>query len=156
MRWILFVTSLPTVIVSWIVVLGAVALRMAQDLKWEPGLVLTAIWRLDTDWSITVGRGVLYTRREPWERRLAIQVHEHVHVRQVEDLCLTAFLIGSMVAIWLPWLGAGIWASGGLWIFVGYLASLFRVGSWDTQRIYVETETEKSAYCQAAHYARNR
>lgn len=156
MRWILFGLSLPTVLVSWFVVVGAVALRLATGLRWEPGLVLTAVWRLETDWSVTVGRGVIYTAREPWAKRLAIQEHEHVHVRQVEDECLKASILGLVVAVWAPWLGAGIWASGGLWIFIHYAASFLRLGRMDRQRVYVGTETEISAYLQAEHYARNR
>lgn len=156
MKWILFMLSLPTVIASWIVVLGAVALRLATSLSWEPGLVLTAVWRLDTEWSITFGRAVIYTKRQPWERRHAIQEHEHVHVRQVEDECLKASVLGALVAIWVPWLGAGIWASGGLWIFVHFAASALRLQTVDWQLVYTGSEAEKSAYCQAAYYARNR
>lgn len=152
-RSLLFLAALPwTLTVGWGWVLLARVLGIATDLRWEGLGVLTAVWRpwVTKLWtfSTTLGRGIIYvpTRRAqpgwPWTR---IQHHEHVHVRQVEDLMLLSLCVGTCVALasgsWLA--GLAIWWSGGAWQLPNFVAALLRGGS-----PYRDAEHERSAYAQ--------
>ena len=56
--------------------------------------------------------------------------HEVVHVRQAEDLVVLSAVVGAIVAIWNPWLGLGLWLSGGpLWQLPNFLTALPRYRS---------------------------
>lgn len=155
MRYILFILTLPwTLTFGWGWVLLMRLIGACEELEWEPTLVLTAewkpwafkIWRYTT----TVGHGIIY---QPGWRSVGpvaswseVQNHEHVHVRQSEDLMLISFVVGAVVAAvthnWI--LGIALWWSGGFWQLPAYLTGWMRGG-----RIYRDAEHERAAYAQA-------
>ena len=84
--------------------------------------------------------------------------HEIVHVRQSEDLSLLSLIIGGVVAIWEPWVGLGIYLSGGpLWQLPNFLTALPRywrlgrsMGLRPWEIMYYGSEHERSAYAQTS------
>ena len=148
--------TLPLVLQGWIVAALAFCFgiwgraRFAQGIlvcEWRPWFA--ARWPFVTTIAYAMGAragGPLYAT---WS-------HEIVHVRQSEDLVLTALIIGGIVAIWQPWLGLGIYLSGGpLWQLPGFLSALPRyrrlgkslgLKGWET--MYYGSEHERSAYAQ--------
>ena len=153
MNYVLFAFTAPwSVTVGWGWVL-LMRLFAAKDLRWEGTLVLTATWRPWVlkiwKYSTTLGRGIIYQpgrRAEPSAPWTQIQDHEHVHVRQIEDLMMLSFIIGLVVALctghWL--LGLGLWWSGGLWQLPDFVTAALRRGN-----PYRSSEHECSAYAQA-------
>lgn len=169
MRWILFGVTLPwTVTVSWGWVIF-MRIFAARDLRWEPGGVLTAVWRPWVTkprkngrplwrWSTTLGRGIVY---QPEARRpvpsgppTGVELHEGVHVRQVEDLMFASLVVGAIVAAvtgnWL--LGLVVWWSGGAWQAPAFVASGLRSG-WTLEGVYAQSEHERSARAQTSRFA---
>lgn len=153
MRWILFVFTLPwalTISWPWIMLLRAIG--AVDELEWEPTGVLTAelrpwttkLWR----YSTTLGRGIIYQpgrrapKGQPWT---SIQAHEHVHVRQIEDLMLLSFIVGLVVAVSTGHWGIGLalWWSGGMWQLPDFITAMLRGGN-----AYRDSEHERSAYAQ--------
>lgn len=169
MRWVLFALSLP-----WTIVLGYpwvlfFAIFAAKDLRFDRYGVLTAVWR---DWvvrprgkdgrpiwrySTTLGRGIIYqpsARRSRLEDPLTeTEDHELVHVRQVEDLLATSFVVGVLVAAvtgnWI--LGLALWASGGAWQLPHFLTSAARHGG-GLEGLYRQNEHERSARAQTSRW----
>jgi hypothetical protein len=155
MKWILYGVTLPYTIVigyGWVLLMGAI--YAAHKLRWERTGVLTAQWRpwAAARWrySTTLGRGIIYwpgARAEIGEKVTRIQEHEHVHVRQVEDLMLLSFLVGLVVGLvtgnW--WLGFALWASGGVWQLPNFVTASLRHGVKNAYRV---SEHERSAYAQ--------
>lgn len=138
-RLLLFAITLPwslTVGYGWVFLFCLIG--AAHELRWEPTAVLTAIWRpwAAKRWrySTTLGRGIIYhadrraPRGEPWT---TIQDHEHVHIRQVEDLMLLSLCVGSTVyaASGKWWLGLLCWWSGGAWQIPGFATAFLRGGN---------------------------
>lgn len=173
MRWLLLVVTLPwTLTVGWGWVLVMVAIRAAGSLRFEDGLVLTATWKpwAQRRWkySTTLGTGIVYQpgaraeRDEPWT---PIQDHEHVHVRQVEDMMTLSLLVGISVLLAVglgtgSWtfaavLGAAIWWSGGLWQAPNFLTAGLRNG-WNLSGVYRGSEHELSAYAQTNRWCGER
>ena len=155
MRYLLFLFTAPySIVVGWGWVLLMRLIGAAEDLSWEPTFVLTAEWKpwaaKRWQYTTTLGRGIVYQpgwRHDgPVERWSEIQHHEHVHVRQVEDLMLLSFIVGLCVGAatsnWL--LGAILWASGGAWQLPNFLGAVMRGG-----RVYRDSEHERAAYAQA-------
>ncbi len=141
-----------TLTVGWGWVLLMFCLGACRDLKWEPTGVLTAVWR---EWvvdfwkySTTIGRGIIYqpTRRAPpGEPMTRTQEHEHVHIRQNEDLHVLGFIIAAVIfGFTRDWKAALVlWWSSGLWLVPNFLTTVLRGG-----HIYRDTEHERSAYAQ--------
>jgi hypothetical protein len=165
MRWLLFVVTLPwTLTVGWGWVLLMTAIRAAGSLRLESGWVLTATWKpwAQRRWkySTTLGTGIVYqpeARAGKGDDWTPIQEHEHVHVRQVEDMMLLSLLVGISVLLAVglgtgSWafaavLGAALWWSGGLWQAPNFLTAGLRNG-WDLPGVYRGSEHELSAYSQ--------
>lgn len=150
MRWILLLVSLPTALVSWLAACLLMLVGLARAPRVEPLLVLSVEWRSATmRWSVTLGRAVVYaqgTRDEDAEVDTRVERHEHVHVRQVEDYCAMALLVGTAVAVFAsPLVGLLVWVSGGLWVFVHNLTAAMR---WGFANGYRDAEHERSAYAQ--------
>jgi hypothetical protein len=164
MPWILFVFTLPwtlTVGYGWVglmLLIGA-----AERPRWEEYGLLTAQWcewvsrprgasgRPLWRWSTCIGRGIIYQaprRRVHQSQPLrSTERHERVHVRQVEDLMLLSFIVGTVVALSTSnfLLGAALWWSGGLWQLPNFLTAIVRYGlKWG----YRLSEHEKQAYAE--------
>lgn len=131
---------------GWLWPLAMVALRQAEDLRiWDDG-VLRATWRIvdgkerGFGYSQTFGRGMVM--RPDASPRL--KSHEYVHVRQFEDVVLTALVVAVVVALgtlnawWLL-----LWPSGFAWMLPNFLGAVLRGG-----HIYRDAEHERSAYAQ--------
>jgi hypothetical protein len=152
-RWIIFAFTLPwtlTIGYGWILLMR---LGAAHKLRWEKTAVLTAEWKpwVVKRWhySTTLGRGIIYQpglRADPGTAYTRIQEHEHVHVRQIEDLMLLSFVLGLVLGLfthdWL--LGLIVWTSGGMWQLPGFVTAVLRGGN-----IYRDSEHELSAYAQS-------
>jgi len=158
MRWVLFVVSLPAVIISWLAFAILCAITAVKNPTLEPGFILSGHWapwaaRL-WKYSIGVGRVTIYQHFSisgvP-NRTKRVRAHENVHIRQGEDDMLKAFLVGLVAGLcaWNFWVFAGIWISGFIWLMVSYLASMLRYG-WGGgyRRIYRQAEHERAAYAQ--------
>ena len=168
MRYVLFAFTLPwTITVGWGWVFLMRAIGAATDLRWDGTFLLTAVWK---DWvtasrkwpwskhpvplwrfSTVLGRGIIYQpgRRAPVGKTPTVtQLHEEVHVRQIEDLMLLSFIIGLIVGAWTGhwFLGLLLWWSGGLWQFPNFITAAMRGGD-----PYRDSEHEKSAYSQTSH-----
>ena len=153
MRWVLFAFTAPwslTVGYGWVLLMKLIG--AAEKLRWEKTLVLTAQWRpwaaKRWKYSTTLGRGIVYHgewRSLPGLVYSRIQSHEHVHVRQIEDLMMLSFLVGLAVALYTgQWgLGAALWWSGGLWQVPDFITALLRGGN-----AYRDSEHERAAYGQ--------
>ena len=158
---VLYLVTAPytfTVSYGWVLLLWACC--AAEKLRWEPTGVLTAQWmpwvvkpRGKTGWrlwkwSTTLGRGIIYQpkhRATPGESPTHIQRHEHVHVRQVEDMMLLGLCLGTIVAIVSHdvWLGLLTWWSSGFWQITNFVSAVLRGGE-----AYLDSEHERSAYAQ--------
>lgn len=156
MRWILFIISLPAVIISWLFVSILWICQAVNNLEMEPYGILRATWRpwVSRRWrySNSIGRATIYQQNSLSDRRNAHRVtaHENVHIKQGEDEMLKAFIAGSIVglATWNLWWFIGIWSSGILWLLFGYLGSALRYGKSNSRHIYRYAEHELSAYAQ--------
>lgn len=167
MRWILFAVTLPwTLTVGWGWVLLLAAIGACGSLRFDDGLVLTAVWK---PWaarlwrfSTTVGRGIIYQdglRHERGHPLTVTEEHEGVHVRQVEDLMLLSFLVGFAVFLGVgigfgdwsaaAWWWLGLWWSGGFWQAPNFVAAGLRHG-WTLEGVYRGSEHELSAYSQTS------
>lgn len=153
-KWILFFFTLPwTLTVGWGWVFLMCMIGAAHKLKWEGAGVLTATW---TDWAVkkwrystTLGRGIIYQpgwRMPPTRHPSRIQLHEHVHIRQIEDLMLLGFIIGVIAAFFNPWFGLILWWSSGMWQLPNFITAWLRDGD-----PYRDSEHERSAYSQTDH-----
>ncbi|MGW8177452.1 MAG: hypothetical protein ACWGQW_01430 [bacterium] len=155
-NWVLFAFTAPYgVIVGWGIVLLAIVLFFAHKPKLAPYGTLTAQWRpwwaAKWKYSTTFGRAIIYHPRiadgtpEIIDHR--VEKHEMVHVRQVEDRMLLAFLVGLVVFLvtgnWI--LGLALWVSGGVWQAPNFVTAVLRGG-----HIYRDTEHERSAYAQVS------
>lgn len=108
--------------------------------EWRPWAA--RMWR----YSTTLGRGIIYQPEHrarlgsPWTR---IQHHEHLHVRQTEDLMLLGLILGTAVAVLTQdWtLGAVLWWSSGMWQVPNFLTAWMRGG-----HPYRDAEHEIAAY----------
>ena len=102
LRWLLLLTSLPTMLASWLA-LTLLGLGFAHRYRLAPGLLLTAAWRpwVATRFSVTLGRAVIYTPLAYDDTAAAdnsTERHEAIHVRQAEDENLKSLLVA--VAVW--------------------------------------------------------
>jgi hypothetical protein len=152
--WILFALTWP-MLVGWLWVLGMCLFRRAEwsTLRFQGAGVLTArrTERSDKGFSTTLGRGICYSR-EVYDDTVAldhpIERHEFVHIKQYEDDCVRAAIIGLITAgaagnNW--WLGLGVYVSSIFWLLPNYLTAVLRYGM---KGIYRDTEHERSAYAQ--------
>ena len=158
MSYVLFAITAPwslTVGWSWVLLMRLFA---ATDLRWEPGLVLTAEWRpwAARIWrySTTLGRGIIYqSRHREAGKWTSIQAHEHVHIRQIEDAMalslVLGLIVGGVTGNW--WLGAVLWWSGGMHQLPNFLTAMLRGGN-----AYRDSEHERSAYAQTDRDAEGR
>lgn len=145
MRWILFITSLPMSLASWLLACLAWIFQFSTNLRWEENYVLAATWRQwffrHWGYSTTFGRAVIYApNHHP-------KAHEHVHVRQMVDENTKAFVVGSITGLltWNVWLWIIIWCSGMLWILLHYVTAMLRYG---VKHMYRDAEHERAAYAQ--------
>lgn len=172
MKWILFAVTLPwSLLVSWPVVL-LLSTFAARDLRFERYGILTAVWR---DWvirergskpplwpySTTLGRAIIYQprarRRRPSHPPTDTELHEMVHVRQVEDRMMLSLMVASCTTSFLCFaledpksaalVGFVLWASGGAWQLPNFLSSVIRHGL-NSEGLYFSTEHERSARAQ--------
>ena len=152
-KWVLFAFTAPWSVFAWTLGCLSVGLGLAHKPRFEGAAILTLEWRKwVTRWwhySTTVGRVVWF---QPDARDAAVELderlerHERTHVRQVEDLMLLSFAIGLVVALsGNPWLGLGLWFSGGAWQLPNFVTAMLRFG-WG--RGYRDSEHERSAYAQ--------
>lgn len=156
MSWVFFFVSLPLSLVAWGLGYLTVVLGIAHEARWEPNLVLslelrpwfTKLWK----YSTSMGRVIWYQpdrRDDDGIVDTRIERHEHVHVRQQDDMMTIALIISIWVLMasgdWL--LALGIWMSGGAWILVHYVTAGLRYG-WKDRAWYEESEHERSAYAQ--------
>lgn len=152
-RWVLYGLTLPwtlTVGYGWVILMCLILAAEWESLRFQGTAVLTTQWRKWAskrwNYSTTLGRGVIY-HPDHVDDDSAIDTrlerHEHVHVRQIEDLMLLSFVIGAVVAaltqVW--WHGLIVWWSGGAWQLPNFVAAWLR--GWD---VYRDTEHERSAY----------
>lgn len=154
-RWVLYVVTLPwtvTVGYGWAVLMCLLWAAEWESLKFQGTAVLTTQWRRWAakrwGYSTTVGRAVIYHPDhgdDDVDIDTRVERHEHVHVRQVEDMMLLSLLVGIVVAaltdVWWHWLV--VWWSGGAWQLPGFVTSALR--GWHPYR---DSEHERSAYAQ--------
>lgn len=162
MRYVLFAITAPwSVIVGWGWILLLFCIGAVKDLRWEPTLVLTSVFR---DWvvkprnlpwapkdkdgvrvqiplwrySTTLGRGIAYQphSRAPvgaaWTRT---QNHEHVHVRQIEDAMLWSFLMGLLSLLWVGPVTGDWGVAFGLFLLIWFLGGLSQSANWLTAKM---------------------
>lgn len=156
MGWVLFAVTLPWAITvgwGWVTLMAIVG--AAEEVRLEEHGVLTATWRpwAASLWrfSTTIGRGIVFQaacrRKFTFENMGRIELHERVHVRQVEDLMLLSLIVGVVVFAstgnWL--LGLALWWSGGAWQLPNFLTAAMRHG---IGQAYRRSEHELSAYSQ--------
>ncbi|MGB0971006.1 MAG: hypothetical protein ACPGVG_08595 [Mycobacterium sp.] len=151
-RWVLFATT-PVLILGWLfpILMCLMFAARWKSLRFEPTLVLTAVWK---DWaaerwgySTTLLRGIVYTERarnDSKEADTRIERHEHVHIRQLEDMTLTGLFLG-LVSLFFP--------PATQWLALCVLAPLALVVQWVTAWLrggdpYRDSELERSAYAQ--------
>lgn len=158
---VLFTLSLPAVVFSWCLVGLLILLGAARKPRWEACLVLGAEWRPWAagrwGYSTTFGRAIVYMPDARDDNDLIdrrVEQHEHVHVRQVEDESLKAYILSVCVycATGQGTLACVIWLSAGLWLFVHNLAAALRYG---VSNAYRHAEHERSAYAQTDRWSRN-
>lgn len=152
-RWIIFGVTIP-LILGWLFPILACLCFAAKwrDLRFEPTLVLSGVWRPWAaglwGYSTALLRGMMLTqtaRNETVEADTTVERHEHVHVRQFEDACITALLIGLTALVlppvhewwWVPW------AVSPLYVPVQWVTAWLR--GWNP---YEDSEIELSAYAQ--------
>jgi len=153
--WILFVTSLPGVVVgyAWLLLLCLLFVAEWRSLMFQGAGVLVARTRPKAarfwGFSTTVGRAILYhpniydgTR----ELENRVERHEFVHIRQFEDDLLRSLLTALVI-----WFATGsawsllLWPAGLLAMVPNFITAVLRFG-W--KGIYRDTEHERSAYAQ--------
>ena len=153
--WVLYAVTLPwtlTVGYGWVLLACLVWAAEWDSLRFQGRAVLTAQWRewvADRfDFSTTFGRGVVYHPRHTDGDKhidMTYERHEHVHVRQVEDLMLLSLILGAVMAlltgVW--WHGLAVWWSGGAWQIPNFWGAWLRGG-----HAYRDSEHERSAYAQ--------
>ncbi len=171
-NWVLFAFTFPWALITWLIGLLSIAAYVAHKPRFEQAALLTLEWRpwvrekLGFRYSTTLGRLIWYNighrDTKPGEDGAGVEAelderlerHETVHVRQVEDRMILAFLVGLAVAIgfWTHghvgagfawWLG--LWTSGGVWQVPNFLGAICRYG-WIG--VYRDSEHERSAYGQ--------
>lgn len=156
-RWLLFALGLPWNLTVSYPLIGLLRLfGLAQDLRWDKHGVLTAVWsdKVAKYWhySTTIGHGIVFY---PGAREDARVVrHEDVHVRQMEDNALLAFLLFLLLASYgHQGLALFVWWSHGTWPLLCYVASALRYG-WSRESVYRNAENERSAYAQTDVFKR--
>jgi hypothetical protein len=179
MNYVLFSITAPFgVIVGWgwlglLFCIGAV-----RDFRWEPTLVLTAVFR---DWvatprtlwwspkvndvkqpiplwhySTTLCRAIAYqpnARAKAGEPMTRTQQHEHVHVRQSEDRMLWMFFVGLVVLLLVGPLTGNWWLAFGLFFGLWFSGGFSQLANMLTAIMrggdgYRTAEHERSAYAQ--------
>lgn len=151
-RWVLFGVTAP-LIVGWLfpILMCLIFAGRWKSLRFEPTLVLTAQWRDRAakrwGYSTTILRGIMYEPEninETAEADTRTERHEHVHVRQFEDICVTGLLMGLLALVLPPvhewW---ALWAFAPVFIAVQWLTAWMRGGD-----PYRDAEFERSAYAQ--------
>lgn len=180
--WILLLPVLPLAVVSWLLVLLAIVLQMAEarELRVEGAGILTTNWRPWVvkvyPYSVTLGRAMIFY---PGHRSAldgmdeGLEKHELVHIAQLEDVMLNSMLVGLVLALVTGngLLGFAVWCSGAIWKLPNYLTALLRYGhlvKWPatgtfaskftayfpklTDVAYRDCEHERSAYAQTSLY----
>jgi hypothetical protein len=158
-RWTVMALTAPLCL-TWLLGLLAMALGLARAPRWEGPAVLSLVW---SDWvakrwkySTTLGRVIFYQadhRDDDADIDTRLERHEHVHVRQVEDIMVHSLPI-ALAAWWLyGWAFAlGIWSASPLLILLNYVTAALRYGLGKDKDgnwlFYVESEHERSAYAQ--------
>lgn len=159
-RWAVMALSAPLML-TWGLGALAMVLGIARDPRWEGPAVLSLVWSewISKRWrySTTLGRVIFYQpdhRDDDADIDTRLERHEHVHVRQCEDLMVHAIPVG--IAAWLiydAWLfGLLVWALSPLLIFLNFVTAAARYGTGKNKDgawiPYVESEHERSAYAQ--------
>jgi len=144
-KLLLFLVCLPfTFAISYPAILLA-RLFLLTDLRHNGGMV-TGVWRpwFARRWKYSTFWGYAGGLHPSSVGVPRVIQHEFVHCRQVQDVMLHALAVGAVVAIdGSPWLGLGIWTSGGTWLLLNWLTSWIRGGHF-----YRDSEHERSAYAQ--------
>ncbi len=153
MRWILFAVAAPyAVLVGWL----WVALMMVLGAATRPRLAkwgrLHATWRpwvrrVGWKWSTTIGFGICFQPDHVSDTDLL--AHEFIHTEQIEDLMALALVVGLVAGIVSsdPWLGLGLYLSGGLWQLPNFITAALRGGdpyrdALHERHAYAEEETK--------------
>jgi len=143
--------------VGWTWLGLALALGFARAPRFEPGLVLTAEWRMWVArrwrWSTTIGRAIIYhpdhRDDDPTEVDTRLERHERKHVWQVEDMMLLSLIVAAL--LWLSGTDVlacmVVYVSGGAWQLPNFLAAGLRYG-FTFDAMYRGAEHERSAYAQ--------
>lgn len=160
MHWgklVLFIVSLPHVLLGYLFVGLTLALGLSERFAYEPGWVPTVQWRPWVDrryrYSTTIGRGISYKpahRDDPEFVNTQLERHERKHIWQGEDLCFISFLLGALITIvtgdWI--LGLIIWSSAVIWLAVNFITAGLRERDFTIEGMYRNAEHERSAYAQ--------
>lgn len=163
MRWVLFVLSLPSVVIGWLWVVLMMVVWAARAPKLEKDGVLTAEWRpwvkekLKWKWSTTVGRAIIYQQAAraphtaPWQT--STEDHELVHIAQFEDECVKSLVVALAVGVvtgnWI--LAAILWVSGVAWMALNFLGGMLRHKAFGLEA-YRQSEHERSARAQTRRW----
>jgi hypothetical protein len=143
LRIALYVLAWPR-FVGWLLPLLAVGCFFARDLRLLEDAVLAATWRpwFAARWkySTAIAAGMCI---HP-EHGAAVEPHERVHTRQMEDLALAGLALAIVVSLasWSPW-GLLLWPGALLLKTANFLGALLRGG-----HAYRDAEHERSAYAQ--------
>ncbi len=161
LTFMFFFTIPYSITVGWAWPYLMIALFLAEKPGLENGLVVTAQWRpwfaKRFPFSMAIGRGVVYHPapgiRGGMLTPTQTQFHEHVHIRQIEDMMLVGFLVAAAVLTVTALAGhaeyrlaALLWFTSAEWRLLSYVASFLR-----GERLYEDAEPEKSARAQSEH-----
>lgn len=149
----MYAVTLPwtvTVGYGWVLLMCLVWAAEWESVRFQGTAVLTTRWRKWAaniwGYSTTLGRGIIYHPShvdDDVKIDTVLERHEHVHIRQIEDLMLLSLVIGIVVTfltgVW--WHGIVVWWSGGMWQLPNFATAALR--GWNAYR---DSEHELSAY----------
>ena len=180
--WVLLLPVLPLALISWLLVLLAIVLQMAEarTLRFEGVGILTTDWRPWVakiyPYSVTLGRSMIFypkSRSASDGMEDTMELHEMTHIAQMEDTMLSSFILGLVLALTTGnvLLGFLVWCSGSIWRATSWGTALLRYAhtvSWPkegsfwsklktfvgklTDIAYRDSEHERSAYAQTDLY----
>ncbi len=152
MRYLLIPLTLPAFLLGYLYVLFFTVTFAAHNWRFDREMwTLTAQWRpwVTKYWkySTTLSYGIVF---QPKVTPRTVK-HENVHVRQVQDRCVLAFLLALFALITglatssqpLAFFGLGLWLAGPIYQVPNFLTAMLRGG-----HVYRDAEHERSAYAQ--------
>jgi hypothetical protein len=145
-RIVLWVLSFPALVLSCVVVAIALAFRWVERPKWSRELgAFETVWRPKraAKWRYSNAAGVLVIYHPDHLGIEEVQRHEAIHVRQSQDECAQAFVVGLAVLAWSWQAALVVWFAAPLIKLVNYATAWLR--GLDAYR---GAEHERSAYAQ--------